>query len=121
MLIRSLINKNVTTLRYLDVSNNSSWYEENPLTYTQVLAVIKLNPRLEYINISNNGYRMDKTNDLVAKMNENLEENLELYGGLQELHMDGFNLDNDETLQELVCILSGCPGLQKFSCRNQTG
>ena len=50
-------------------------------------------------------------------MNENLAD-VELYGGLQELHMDGFDFDDDLTLQELVNLLSECPRLRKFSCRN---
>ena len=41
VLIGSLIKKKTSTLRYFDISNNPSWFEENPaLTYKQVLAVI---------------------------------------------------------------------------------
>ena len=52
----SIIEKNITTLRYFNIENNSSWFTENSEIYQQIAAVITQNENLEYINLSYNNY-----------------------------------------------------------------
>ena len=52
----SIIENNITTLRYFNIENNSSWFTENSEIYQQIAAVITQNENLEYINLSYNNY-----------------------------------------------------------------
>ena len=115
-IMTSITESNINTLRYFNIANNSSWFTVNPENYDNIATVISQNPNLEYINISYNNYYTNKATSLLETMNQNLENQPELYGGLQELHMSGFDWDMDDTLQELVCLISDTPSLRKFSC-----
>ena len=65
----SLIEKNITTLRYFNIENNSSWFSGNVQTYDKIATVISQNPSLEYINVSYNNYDTNKATSLLEIMN----------------------------------------------------
>ena len=56
----NIIEKKITTLRYFNIENNSSWFTENLQTYDKIATVISQNPNLTYINVSYNNYDNNK-------------------------------------------------------------
>ena len=114
--MQAIAASNITTLKYLNLGDNKSWWTNNSKAVTDFFQFISRQPQLEELHLQKNNLSAQTVSEILFTIRSS-----DCLDTIKKIQLDDSSWDQDEACIQLANVIAEAPNLDMLRLLNQKG